>query len=448
MLLQRKRAAVLAAVSLSALLVLGTFAWTNFDSRIINEWRGLANGGSANDGPGGTLHNNHQANSEHKTVFVENWGNEVIFARIRLDEYMEFGTGAGLKGSIDPSTGDMLPNPENQAVPLVSSADINDIQTWEPHVVNRASGNCNSTAEFCSYWEWGLGGEPIYFFPAPESQRQTPSFIASHSPHGLTAESVNNNGQQTQLTGYATILTMDEWLDLSDRKGNFWVVDTDGWIYWANEIQPSEATGLFLNSVVLLQDPTEDYYYGISVQAQMATATGLTDDGEINNYNSFGFDINGGWTDNGQYLMDYITYNMSSPYNPDLSPTPSVPAYGTPSVPTPSDPTPSIPTDPPTPSPDLPVTLVSATIDLDSIRIARQGTHVNNRLASFTYHHTYSDGSTQRFDTTIVVSRSDGGRPFSLRCGNINPAFIVSIEFYETDSDGDYDIRIFEIEMR
>jgi len=343
MLLERKKAAILAAVSLSALLVLGTFAWTNFDARIINEWRGLANGGSANDGPGGTLHNNHQANSEHKTVFVENWGNEVIFARIRLDEYMELGTGAGLKGSIDPATGEMVANPENQAVPLASGADINDIQTWEPHVVNRASGNCNFTADFCTYWEWEMGGGPIYFFPAPENQRQTPSFIADHSPHGLTAESVNNNGQQTMLTGYATILTMDEWLDLSDRKGNFWVVDTDGWVYWANEIQPSEATGLFLNSVVLVQPPAEDYYYGISVQAQMATATGLTDDGEINNYNSFGFDINGGWTDNGRYLMDYITNNYEYTYTP--VPTPSVPAtgYPTPSVPAEGSPTPSVP---------------------------------------------------------------------------------------------------------
>ena len=434
MLLKRKGTAILAAASLSALLIVGTFAWTNFSSQIINEWRGAANGGSTNTGPGGTLHNNHQANDEHKTVFVENWGDEVIFARIRLDEYMEFGAGAGLEAIPDPYTGEMIANPENHAIPLVSGADINDIQTWEPHVVNRASGYRNAAADFCHYWEWGMGGDPIYFFPAPENQRETPSFIASHSPHGLTAESVNNSGQQTMLTGYATVLTMEEWLDLSDRKGDFWVVDTDGWVYWANQIQPGEATGLFLNSVALVQPPTEDYYYGISVQAQMATATGQTDEGEINNYNSFGFDINGGWTDNGKYLMDYITNNEDSVYNPNLSPTPeapppTVPANGTPA---------------PTATPEQPRTLVAAYIQRDSVRIARQVSNDINRLASFTYERTYSDGHTAVRDITIVISRNPNGY-FSLDCGNFDPAFLLSIEFHETD-DG-YDIRTFEAIM-
>jgi hypothetical protein len=323
-----------------------------------------------------------------------------------------------------------------------------------------------------------MGGEAIYFFPAPENQRQTPSFIAGHSPRGLTAESVNDNGQQTMLTRPATVITMEEWRNLPERRGNFWVVDTDGWVYWADEIPSGEATGPLLNSIVLAQNPAEDYYYGINVQAQMATATGTTDDGEINNFNSFGFDINGGWTADGQYLMNYITGNGDSTQPPDLTPTP-LPTTPTPNItvtPTPPasivlTPTPTATLTPPatgtptppatgTPTPTPTRTLVSAAIDSDSIFI-RPGVTANDMLASFNYQHTYSDGSVVDRSTTVVVFRNrtnddpnvsnadsdrDGVRFFDLKCSAYNPAFYLTIEFYDTD--GVYDIRTFEMIMR
>jgi len=309
---KRKSMAFLVGALLLVLFIAGTFAWTNFYSQMVNEWRGLGTpGDGGNDGnlanrPGGTLHDNHVENEEYKSVFIENWGNENLFVRIKLNEYMEKGTGAGLRAlSTDPATGQPIPNPLNQATPLISGSSLDVTTTWEPHIPYNSSVEvCNS--EFHTYWSWSMGGDGIYFFPAPEDMRETPEYVAQ-SPHGLTADSTNELGVGTQRTPNATVITMEEWRNLDTKIGNFWVVDTDGWAYWASSIRPGRTTGLLINGVTQIRAPEEDYFYGIHVQAQMATRESTADNGDLDNFRAFGLDINGGWTEDGQYLMNYIT---------------------------------------------------------------------------------------------------------------------------------------------
>src|SRR5699024_1901336 len=87
---KRKVLASVSAVALSAAIILsGTFAWQSINQTAKNEVAGEG------INPGGRLHDDF--NGETKKVYVENFGEENIFARIRLDEYMEFGEGAGLK---------------------------------------------------------------------------------------------------------------------------------------------------------------------------------------------------------------------------------------------------------------------------------------------------------------------------------------------------------------
>ena len=71
------------------------------------------------------------------------------------------------------------------------------------------------------------------------------------------------------------VITMTQWLALSpvDQIGEFWVWDEDGWFYWAAPLPAGQATGLLLSSITLLQDTTEEMYYAIFVDAEMATAT-------------------------------------------------------------------------------------------------------------------------------------------------------------------------------
>jgi len=328
---KRKTIVFWTVISLVAIFVAGTFAWTNFNAQIINVFRGAGSAGiddgpgdnndetGDNNGgpgenianrPGGTLHNNFVPDESYKTVFVENWGNENIYVRIRLDEYMEVGPGAGLMSdTTDPASGQAVPNPENLATPLVSGADINDVSTWATHIPVGSVYECD--AGFHNYWEWNMGGPEIFYFPAPVAQRENDSFVASESTkEGLTADCVNDAGIGTQLTVNANVITIAEWNE-NQRIGNYWVIDTDGWAYWASPIFPGEATGLLLSGVALINNNIDgQYFYAVNVNAQMATSEGTADiDENVTNFRDFGFDINGGWTEDGMNLMYYITGN-------------------------------------------------------------------------------------------------------------------------------------------
>ena len=302
MVLKKKVMATITAVSLVTLLVMGTFAWTNFSAQIVNVFTGLGSGGGGTNpiGPGGTLHNDY--NDESRQVYIENWGSEPIFVRIRLDEYMEMGEGAGYQSeATNPDTGESIPHPSNSAVSVVSGASIDVLDSWAPHVpIESTPYECDSV--FHDFWQWEMGGQK-FFFPAPESDREDPSFIATGSPANLTADSVSPNGVNAQQTRSSEVLTMAQWMDDGSTIGDYWVIDTDGWAYWAAPLSPENATGLLLNSVTLINPPEHDYFYGINVVAQMATQ----DLHEVDNFVRFGDEANGGWTVNGQMLMELIT---------------------------------------------------------------------------------------------------------------------------------------------
>ena len=304
---RRKLMAGITAVSLTLLLATGTFAWTSLNSQKLNEWHGF---GADNTGPGGTLHDDHQENEENKQVYVENWGDEVLYVRIRLSEYMEWGSGAGLKSTgIDPSTGDFIRNPLNLSEPLyyysvLSGTDIDHVDSWIIH-----NPYADFTAEYKgpsipSYWNWEMGGQK-YYYPAPVDSRGDKAYIDQNSPDGLTEDS-EKDGVKAKQTRPSTIISMDQWKNEGSKIGNYWVIDTDGWAYWAMPLVPGDATGLLLNKVKSIKAPEKDYYYGINVVAQMATKDGTDANGNLDNYETFGLDINSGWTDDGQELMELL----------------------------------------------------------------------------------------------------------------------------------------------
>ena len=310
MALRRKAMAGITAVSLAALIATGTFAWTSLNSQRVNEWRGS---GNSQNNIGGTLHNDHQDNDSSHSVYVENWGEENIFARVMLREYMETGTGAGLTSlGKDPVTGDFIPNPENLAESLVSGADIDHPATWRTYDPDRPV----TDGDIGSYWSWDMGGRK-YYYPAPAGSRVNKDYIDSGSPSDLTADSVNAQGVSAKQTRLAEVMTMAQWKADGSQTGDYWVIDTDGWAYWAAPIAPGEATGLLLSKVTQLKTPVFDYYYGINVVADMATKDGsVNDNGQEDNYYRFGDAQSGGWTADGQALMEKIV-NNGSPVVPD-----------------------------------------------------------------------------------------------------------------------------------
>lgn len=292
-------AAITAVTAAAAILLGGTFAWQSISQTAKNEVMATVN-------PGGRLHDDFDG--RNKDVYVENFtdeatGGQPIFARVRLDEYMEIGIGAGLKTN-DEGYG------EKNAKSLVDESNINDVNTWKTHIPDAADD------PFHAYWNWTTGGSTIYM---PTFNKNKDSLKAdingtyegtkpNDDVHyddynnyfagqvGLwdaiydadindidegddAVEDVNITTVQEEHTAKATIdgtvMTMQKWMDTGSKPGPYWVWDTDGWAYWAQPILPGEATGLLLDGIDLKSVLSDSWYYSINVVGQFVTADNI-----------------------------------------------------------------------------------------------------------------------------------------------------------------------------
>ena len=261
---KRKAMAVITSISLIALIVSGTFAWTSLNSQRVNEWRGTGTGTSR--GPGGSLHDDHDNNSGKdpmKDVYIENWGDEPLIVRIKLSEYMELGKNAG---SVEPNNDNVLARlANNESVPLLAGTVLaGGVISWTPHIPAASVEVCDK--EFHSYWSWVMGGKKFYM-PATEAQRQ-----AAANGYVVSNTTIYNGTEAgVKETLDCTVITMEQWKAMADDDGYYWVIDKDGWAYWSRYLKPGTATGLLLNRVNRTQKPiTQQYFYGINVQGEMA----------------------------------------------------------------------------------------------------------------------------------------------------------------------------------
>ena len=314
--------AVTATALAAAMLLTGTFAWQNFFQTALNETQDTIN-------PGARLHDDF--NGTNKDVYVENFTDpadgQPIYARVRLDEFMEFGATAGTKnGTIGDST----------TVSLVPGKDIDDVENWTTHIPGETT--------FSQYWHWDMGGSTIYM-PTFDKNKDsiaadingtfagtdatddihyddyveyadgdTKTANAKYDADGNAVDEgdaavLNTNYTETEETHTAketldaTVLTMAEWLAAGGQKGNFWVGDTDGWYYWANPIMPGTATGNLLDGIELIKQPDDSWYYAINVVGQFITA------GDAGRNDSTGFFQDGDPTDNAITLLNTIGVN-------------------------------------------------------------------------------------------------------------------------------------------
>ena len=291
--------AITAVTAAAAILLTGTYTWQSISQTALNETMSAVN-------PGGRLHDDFDG--RNKDVYVENFtdpenGGVPIYARVRLDEYMEIGTGAGLK------TGDAGADSKT-AESLIDGADLNNVTTWKTHIPGATDD------PFHEYWSWKTGGQTVYMPTFNKNKDSLKADIngtyagvdnnaATGTPYDdyvdysdpnkatKTADAVYDNDDNktdegagatvpeniqtveethtAKATGTATILTMQEWLDAGAQPGSYWVYDVDGWAYWAEPIAPGTATGLLLDGITLQKEPDEDWYYGINVVGQFAT---------------------------------------------------------------------------------------------------------------------------------------------------------------------------------
>ena len=288
-------AAGAAVVMAAAIALTGTFAWQSISQQAQNEAMASVN-------PGGRLHDDFDG--RNKDVYVENFTapgeGTPIFARVRLDEYMEIGSGAGLKSGDDGFA-------EKKATSLEVDAELEDVGTWKTHIPG-AKDN-----KFEAYWDWTTGGSTTYMptfnknkdslaadingtyeGTTPDDETHYDDYKAWNPGEQKTADAIydadtndtdegegalegtniekKNETHTAKATGTATVKTMQEWLDEGANPGAYWVWDEDGWAYWAQAIQPGEATGLLLDGIVLKSTLSDSWYYGINVVGQFVTA--------------------------------------------------------------------------------------------------------------------------------------------------------------------------------
>ena len=324
---KKKIAASVGAVGLAAVIALGgTFAWQSISQQALNETMATIN-------PGGRLHDDF--NGRNKDVYVENFTEDgtAIFARVRLDEYMEIGQGAGSDGD------------DNQAESVIETATLGNKNSWTTRL---PSGSTLLDEEGDAYWTWNMGGQTTYMptfnknkdslqadingtydglsaddeihyddyvdYSDPENATKTADEIYDADTNDIDEEmpiegtnitTVAAQEHTVKQTGTATVITMQQWIDDYDMAtGAYWVWDEDGWAYWAQPIESGEATGLLLDEIVHANPPSDSWYYGINVVGQFVTADDI---GFLNGTGFYDESAGAAPTANAELLLEKIT---------------------------------------------------------------------------------------------------------------------------------------------
>lgn len=325
--LSKKLKGTAAAVAVVGILgTAGTFAWTSMSQRALNEGSHIVN-------PGGRVHDDYEGfgnilasngGAVNKDIFAENYSNKPIYARIKLTEYMEVGAGAG-KYQVTGAENIMTPTAENMATVLrnagLDGATMADRSTWPAYLPNGLLAN-GDPSDLRQYITWDLGDDnadrKVYMPTFNQDNTSLESDTTGQAIEELTwtlngnydtgqnplpgthnqwalGETHTSNlkkyddqaSQQVVTAGVthtaietmspeqtAGYMTMTAWKLANKPVGNFWVHDTDGWIYWANPIAGNSATSLLLDGFDV-SFPTDDMYYAINVISDFATADDL-----------------------------------------------------------------------------------------------------------------------------------------------------------------------------
>ena len=151
---KKKLATSVAAVATAAALLLGgTFAWQSVNQTALNEGADTVN-------PGGRLHNDMwyvSAEENNNDIYVENFAEEDIFARVRLSEYMEIVLNQGTPGEKAVAVAGSKTDKDPAGETDTTGRNLYDY-TYATHyfhdVDNDPTTPSNATEE---YWEWTMG---------------------------------------------------------------------------------------------------------------------------------------------------------------------------------------------------------------------------------------------------------------------------------------------------
>lgn len=284
-------------ISLLALvgLIGGTFAFTAFNQQVIND-----QDGENQIHIGGRVHDYFDRETGNKDVFVENFGQQPIMARIRLSEYME-----------------IQKRGERTFTPVVEGTSRGNTEGWSPYIpagdnLNTRTGagadRFNQYSNLTFGWTRGRQVAPWYlqtfntvynesdnriahFTAAAGDARDYVDQGATHPGDGTDnywSENDSHDNSAGEWPGAMVTrntiqnlpqdrapMTLQTWSALvndADKVGNFWVIDHEtGWAYWANQLNGGQATSYLLDAVQMtIEDSINGaYYYAIHVTSDL-----------------------------------------------------------------------------------------------------------------------------------------------------------------------------------
>ena len=250
-----------AIVTVAAMLG-GAFAWTDFTQSKTNRFNGTFEADV-------TLHD--EFDGVNKDVFVENSGTNIIYVRVRLDEFMQAGSTV-----------------------FDSNSNVRDKTTWTPHTYDGADiGNCGGAdaGKYHDYYQWQMTGADRDYTPG------TPGMVydglGADGKVSLADASGATPPHHTAAAG--TPVKISEFLRLqaetvsgmssADRaewdkiNTGCWLLDDSdtaqnggGWAYWSVPLSPDAATNLLLDEVTNIKRPSDNWIYRIDVKLQAVTA--------------------------------------------------------------------------------------------------------------------------------------------------------------------------------
>ncbi|MFK4952094.1 DUF6273 domain-containing protein [Lactococcus garvieae] len=281
-------------------LIGGTMAFQAFNQQAINDREN-----TVQVNVGDRVHDYYNRDTENKDVFVENYGERPIMARIRLSEFLEYQRG------------------DEDFTPLVAGSERNNLASWITWIpsannINQRADTGNSSA-FNRYAQltfgWSREGETApWYMPTfnhdnldlmTAAAGHARDYIAGAGATDGTTDGATHPGDGTDaywssgdtfdnsagIWPGATVeneaaqnlrqqrapMTIEQWSNLLPYQqiGDFWVVDhTTGWAYWASLLEPGNASSYLLDAAELTE-AIEDtvfngsYYYGIHVDSQL-----------------------------------------------------------------------------------------------------------------------------------------------------------------------------------
>ena len=234
-----------------ALLLTGTFAW----QAITSAMNPFSNIKESSTWTGANLHDDFNATTGDKDVYVENTGAYPIYVRIKLEEILDTTT------HLAPTT-----------------------PAWKTHTPDGTVEDCDKGFHdaFTDAFKWTMGnttardynsivGTTKWNDAQEQGREELDKLVAdAHGDTVLTymASKVDTSASTTVTNGIpiCEVISMEDYKTKSaaDQKAFVgWVYDEDGYAYWSKQLLPGEATGLLLDAVSLPGDET--YYYAINV---------------------------------------------------------------------------------------------------------------------------------------------------------------------------------------